>query len=167
MKWYKWWPSVVIVIAWTIAIIGIARSAEPQSAIIEFTSAEDLTARVDSVCAVRDTMWKETNLDVPPGCRVDSVIWEWGDPMDTSSGHFTVYYFTVYSRTLAGVTVVKEPIHPYIPVNIPYDGTAGAVLDMLDRRRGGIPDNIMFPYDDDHGQIVPGKAVVWFVKEEQ
>lgn len=53
-----------------------AHSAEPQSAVIEFTSAEDLIARVDSVCGVVDTVsskywtWEEYAK-----ANYDSVIW--------------------------------------------------------------------------------------------
>lgn len=85
------------VILWLVIIILIyllfpctAHSAEPQSAVIEFTSAEDLIARTDSVIAVRDMAWETVYTGYPKKIGANVLV-------------------EIRHRTLVGVTVTGEP----------------------------------------------------------
>ena len=115
--------DIVLILAFIlIFLVYPCHSAEPQSAVIEFTSAEDLIARRDSVIAVCDTVSYPFELADSDSLQYDSckvfgttvyyyrffvdsdTIWQ------TSPGYRSyVYLDSIRHRTFVGVTVV-EPL---------------------------------------------------------
>lgn len=121
--------------------VGTAHSAEPQSAVIEFTSAEDLAHQADSignVCEIiRDSMslWENSDgikslNDFSLMIRIDSSATIGSNP--TLMYQVWVDLTTYRHRRLVGVTVTIHPYHAY-----DIDGSRYSIKQ-------------------------PGKAVVWF-----
>ena len=122
---------------------GIAHSAEPQSAVIEFTSAEDLIARVDSVIGIVDTVKIESR---DSGSLPDSA-WlrhSWVDLSDTSTYEAIYYWWEIRHRRLVGVTVVKPLKYEYYQF------------------RTRKPNGQLSPYI----ATIPGEAIVWWEWEK-
>lgn len=88
MRSYEMFWAILFVIVIVFLILSFSIDANAESAIIPFTSAEDLIARTDSVIAVCDTVWREVS--------------RWADG-SIAHGIF------VHHRTLVGVMKYSDP----------------------------------------------------------
>lgn len=107
---------IILMVAY---FVNSAHSAEPQSTVIEFTSAEDLQVRVDSVIGVCDTTGWET---IPIFEPID-----WYNP-DVDSGR--VEYVDkpiVRCRTLVDVEVIPRDWFSE-PMGSDWDGFYTAIV---------------------------------------
>ncbi len=127
----------------------VAHSAE--HVIIEFTSAEDLIARKDSVIAVCDTVggyWEKVSGEE---FRKTKPHW-YVAPKDS---HNVYVPEKIYHRTLVGVTVMVQ-------------------ADSVRTYNLMVRDSINYDYEDKGGRYriinyvsTPGTAIVWFKWEEE